>query len=515
MTPQVTSAMCDARASSRDVSDPSHSVSRMASAVAAVDARFAVALALDVSPSAGMCPTSPPAGRSWQQVTPDWRHAGSLPALVRNPCASVSVTDRLAAVVSALRERHTLTRRQATARIRDLESVVAWADAARAELVVAAVGPEAQALANARELTGRSVRDVAACELGAALGMSAGAAIALAEESRALCNWLPMTLSMLREGHINRGKARIVTDGAFALYGHLPAGDLTDDIVLAAMVRYESVVTARIRSVSRPQLRRIVDLAIARIAPESVAQAHERAREQRRVDLFDVGDGMSLLQAHLPSLEATRVWQVLEHCAMADSQAPGSLAARMADALVAIVDGSSEMPAHLRHQAAEVQVVVSVETLLGVSSDAAQIRGTDGWMTADAVRELAQGSPLRRLLADDRDGHLVDYGRRTYRPPAGLRDHVRARDITCRAPGCTRPAMRCDVDHVVAWEDGGPTDVANLACLCRRHHLLKTFAGWDYHLDDSGAARWRLPGGEQLVDPPTPVLAVGSSDPPF
>ena len=42
-------------------------------------------------------------------------------------------------------------------------------------------------------------------------------------------------------------------------------------------------------------------------------------------------------------------------------------------------------------------------------------------------------------------GQLLDYGRETYRPPASLRDHVRGRDPTCRAPGCSRPARYADL----------------------------------------------------------------------
>src|SRR6202007_511235 len=57
---------------------------------------------------------------------------------------------------------------------------------------------------------------------------------------------------------------------------------------------------------------------------------------------------------------------------------------------------------------------------------------------------------------------------------ARLADFVRCRDLTCRAPGCDRPAVFCDLDHTVAYADGGRTHASNLKCLCRKHHLLKT-----------------------------------------
>ena len=89
-----------------------------------------------------------------------------------------------------------------------------------------------------------------------------------------------------------------------------------------------------------------------------------------------------------------------------------------------------------------------------------------------------------------------------YRPSAKLADFVRARDQTCRFPGCGRPATGCDLDHVIAYPHG-PTHAANLACLCRLHHLLKTFwPGWTYTLDPDGTAHWQDPDGHTTTTHP-------------
>ena len=64
-----------------------------------------------------------------------------------------------------------------------------------------------------------------------------------------------------------------------------------------------------------------------------------------------------------------------------------------------------------------------------------------------------------------------------YTPSAGLARFVRCRDLTCRFPGCDEPADRCDLDHTIPYPVG-PTCASNLGCLCRKHHLLKTFWGW-------------------------------------
>ena len=83
-----------------------------------------------------------------------------------------------------------------------------------------------------------------------------------------------------------------------------------------------------------------------------------------------------------------------------------------------------------------------------------------------------------------------------YRPSAKLARFVRARDLTCRLPGCNAPAEFCDIDHVVPYPIG-PTHASNLACLCRKHHHLKTFwAGdWALTLTSDGTAIWTSPTG--------------------
>ncbi len=89
-----------------------------------------------------------------------------------------------------------------------------------------------------------------------------------------------------------------------------------------------------------------------------------------------------------------------------------------------------------------------------------------------------------------------------YRPSAKLAAFVRARDLFCRFPGCTVPAERCDLDHVLPWPFG-PTHPSNLNCKCRTHHLAKTFwDGWrDEQLPD-GTVIWTTPAGKRYTTVP-------------
>lgn len=99
-----------------------------------------------------------------------------------------------------------------------------------------------------------------------------------------------------------------------------------------------------------------------------------------------------------------------------------------------------------------------------------------------------------------------------YRPSTTLADFVRCRDLTCRFPGCERPAEVCDIDHTVPYDRGGLTHASNLKSLCRKHHLVKTFwsgrGGWhDEQLPD-GTVVWTAPSGHVYRTAPGSALLV-------
>jgi Domain of unknown function (DUF222) len=88
-----------------------------------------------------------------------------------------------------------------------------------------------------------------------------------------------------------------------------------------------------------------------------------------------------------------------------------------------------------------------------------------------------------------------------YRPSEKLAWFVRCRDMTCRFPGCHEPADVCDLDHTIAYP-AGPTSAANLKCLCRKHHLLKTFWRWRDRQQPDGTVIWTSPSGQTYTTEP-------------
>ncbi len=84
-----------------------------------------------------------------------------------------------------------------------------------------------------------------------------------------------------------------------------------------------------------------------------------------------------------------------------------------------------------------------------------------------------------------------------------LRHLIAARTVSCCAPGCRRPAARCDFDHTIAYQAGGRSCECNVRPLCRRHHRCKQAPGWAARQPDPGTMIWTTPAGRTYTTGPT------------
>ncbi|MCP9276213.1 HNH endonuclease signature motif containing protein [Mycolicibacterium arenosum] len=105
-----------------------------------------------------------------------------------------------------------------------------------------------------------------------------------------------------------------------------------------------------------------------------------------------------------------------------------------------------------------------------------------------------------------------------YRPSIATQRLVRARDMTCRFLGCDHPAEYADLDHTVPYgRPGGLTHPGNIATLCRKHHLLKTFwvgeGGWSTQQLADGTIVWTSPSGLKHRAPPGSRISFPNWDP--
>ena len=153
---------------------------------------------------------------------------------------------------------------------------------------------------------------------------------------------------------------------------------------------------------------------------------------------------------------------------------------------------------------AHVQITVPALTVLGADTTPAELTGHAPIDTATALRLAATAPGWDRVLTHPMTGTVLAVDR--YRPSDQLKRTLRVRDEHCRFPGCRIPVRRCDIDHTTAREHDGPTEVTNLAHLCRRHHTLKHHSAWQVKQTPDGVLHWTSPTGRSYPDRPTRTL---------
>ena len=322
---------------------------------------------------------------------------------------------------------------------------------------------------------------------------------------------LPAVLRAWSHGLIDERKVAVITTGV------RDVDPVFADAIAGAAAEFATTRTA-------PQTRAWLDRKVLAADPGAAELRQLRATADRRVTLTPLADGVSELTALLPSVQARQLYDTVN--GVAHAAADGDLRTmdqRRADALMDLLVGRAEPPQ------VQVQVVVPVDTLTREGAEPGHIPGI-GPITAAVARDLAAGgcgSPVtwRRLLTDETTGALLDAADRQYRPTAGLERAVRSRDVTCRFPGCRRPAMGertgTDLDHTVAWPEG-QTTAGNLAALCRHHHRVKHSPGWSVVNRPDGVLEWTTPVGRRFTtepwsysDPPAEMEALArGADPP-
>ncbi|MGH8889195.1 MAG: DUF222 domain-containing protein [Acidothermaceae bacterium] len=344
-----------------------------------------------------------------------------------------------------------------------------WLNAQIQAATVAVAGPEPT-----------TEDDWARDEIGVALKMSARAVQQRVHLARMLIESLPGTQELLASGQISMRHALAMVE----LCAPVPA---------AVLSKVEARVLGKAPNQSVASFRRSVRRAIIALAPAAADEAHEFAREQRDVVMMPEPNGMATVIATLTATEARGLFQAVDALARGRHQAAGGrksgvgIGQRRADALVALADAAladRRLP-KTHGRPVELQIMIDVPTLLHLAENPAELIGY-GPIPPQMARDLAGRAAWRRLVIDPVDGHLLDYGRRTYRPPKRLADYISARDRTCRVPGCQRPAILCDADHVIPFGNGGPTSSDNCVSLCRRHHRLKTMRRWKLVRQEDG-----------------------------
>lgn len=315
----------------------------------------------------------------------------------------------------------------------------------------------------------------------------------------------PATLDALTAGSISLPQARSIFD---ALVG-LPA---------VAAAELEAAALERAPRQTNAALRRRLRTLRERLHPEPLDTRRRAAVLERRVCVEPASDGMAWLSLYLQAERAHAIKDRLDRLAADDEKAAAAADTRTADTRThaqRVLDVAADLlRAGTRTDehgqpvdgdaviVPRVLVTVPVLTLLGHTDEPAELDGY-GPIPADTARRLAAHAPsFQRILTHPETGAYLSYSRTRYRVPADLAGYLRARDGTCRFPGCGRRATTCDLDHTTDWAHGGHTRHDNLAHLCRKHHRLKHRTRWRMTQEPDGTIRWTSPAGRHHVTEP-------------
>ncbi|GFG83690.1 HNH endonuclease signature motif containing protein [Mycolicibacter algericus] len=427
-------------------------------------------------------------------------------------------------------------------------AIAGWSqvEAAASARRLAAIGELVARRTRGRDAVNRSrwscdYWDAAASEVGAAEQISHGMASSQMYLATALRERLPKVAALFLDGAINcRMVATIVWRTTL----------ITNPYLLDAVDTELAAIATGLGPLSAAKTAAAIDALIDRYDPDAIRRQEREARGRDIVvDTRNSENGTTALWGRLFATDATaldRRLTQLAHTVCDDD--PRTLAQRRADALGALAAGADSLacacgntdcPAgNTDARAGNVTVYVLAEEAALRTPPDPRFGNGEPQQDPDLVAEQPPTNPSPEPQARPaRSGYIIGGGtvpapllaqlvnngatvkplrdptdlpaEPHYRPSTALAAFVRARDLSCRFPGCDQPASYCDVDHAIAYPFG-PTHPAGLRCLCRKHHLLKTFwtgpGGWHDIQHPDGTVEWTSPTGHTYTTRPGSAL---------
>ncbi len=341
--------------------------------------------------------------------------------------------------------------------------------------------------------------DSAAAEVAAAMNIGSRRASGQMRIAAALRDHLPAVAELYRQGRLSTRVVSTITWRTRLV---------TDDAVWALLDGALAQRALRWGPLPEKTLIAALDALVLQFDKAALIDSRDAARTRDfTIGYRDDEAGLASVWGTLLAPDAAVLnKKVTAMAATVCTEDPRSLGERRADALGALANGNDHLPCTCTSPACPARAAqpapkssVVVHVLTDQAAGTAVLSGTEAIPTPLLAQLLGNGARLRPLPSPT----PVCEPESGYRPSAALARHVRNRDLTCRFPGCTVPAEFCDIDHVIPYPLGA-THPSNLACLCRKHHHLKTFwtGDWELKLRPDGTAVWTSPTGRTYTTHP-------------
>ena len=202
------------------------------------------------------------------------------------------------------------------------------------------------------------------------------------------------------------------------------------------------------------------------LQPDEVLRDANEAHDKRFLYLSQTMDGVFYLNGRLDA-EGGATLQTALDSVMGQPAKDDERTARQRRADAAVEMGrrlldSRRLP-EVGGQKPHLVVTLDMATLTKAPGSGAAELGWAQPIPAESARRLACDCAITPIVNGE-----ADHTSRAV--PGAIRRALVARDRGCRVPGCDCPAAWTDAHHIKHWADGGPTTIANMMLLCRRHH---------------------------------------------
>ena len=300
-------------------------------------------------------------------------------------------------------------------------------------------------------------------------------------QARVLDSSLPHIRDLFTEGIISHRHVKAAVEN-------------TTGVPAEALERYDERLAAIAAGLRPDVFARRCRLVRERLSIDSLQERHDRERAKRRVVIEPVNDGMAWISAYVPLADAARADARLSATATRMRKESGEARTKAqlrADAFIAWLCGDGTPTAATAHPF----------VLIDGGGRFAEVLGYGPIDPRTAAASLHDAPSFRRVVEDPvRPARLVlDKGQ--YRPSADQRTWLR---LNYGLDDAAAPFVSPDaeIDHVIEFQYGGVTDVANLVPLKPRLHRLKSATRIRLDPKPNGGIRVRTPTRYDSDPPP-------------
>lgn len=276
----------------------------------------------------------------------------------------------------------------------------------------------------------------------------------------------------------------ITTEHADALAD--AAGRMTDDDARNALFGEDDELARVAASKTPEQFRRFVNRRANALSGDDGLSKSEQQRHQARLTHGhedDTGMGWLRVLLHPDDYQSVRRRIEAEVAALRTGQQHRGLSYERlaAVAFMNIVNGERiSKPAP-----SEVMVLIDHATLVsGLHTDTVSEYSDGMHLPAETARRHACTSNIIPVVLGS-DGQPLDVGFGARQATRAQRNALRAMYRTCAVGGCERSFERCEIHHLLPWDDLGPTDLENLIPICSFHHHRAHEGRWRLQLEAS------------------------------